>query len=83
MKNAVKKIEELKENQTKLKELETSLAREKKNAEFCRKERNEMADKLLQSVRLVMEERAAKQGFQMLVSEKEKRFTEEVNAFKV
>lgn len=62
----------LKTAQSNLSDLQNSLAKEKSNAEFSQRERNEMADKLLQSVKLVMDERAAKQSLQLLFAEKEK-----------
>lgn len=64
-------------------EMQKEITEAKRKMGMRQKERDEMADKLLKSVKLIMEERSARQAAEMVVAEKEKNLKEKLEDAKV
>lgn len=75
--------EMLKNLQNHVSKMENALSATNKSSERQQKEKNEIAEKLLQSIKLIMEEKSARQTIEQMAVEKEKNFQEQIDQIKV
>ena len=75
--------EMLKNLQSKLVQMENALEANGKNWQKQEEEKNEMAEKLLQSIKIIMEEKSARQSIELMAVEKEKNYKEELMQLRV
>lgn len=73
----------MKNLQNHVEKMESALSANSRGTERHQREKNEITEKLLQSIKIIMEEKSARQSAELLAAEKEKNYKEKLEHLKV